>query len=686
MSPTLYFSRRAVVVSAVFVSLLLASSISTTQDLPIDRAALEEKGEQPSGSIGIRNLFSVTQFDAAIRGADNGLAVDFSHVKNLLDGGALDTKFLYGKAFFGPYPFEAGETKFAYSRFRFTSTIQQGKATLYVGDMFKSKYNSERWTDRGQISVRFELFLERVGADRKLGIYETRVAFKKSGKGYARVPTLVEGPFVNLIHSDDPMSSVISFVTQETLRATVVLRYASVNGAPAGGDISEGDRTREFRSERAARRHEIEISGLRRDVPMHYRIVAGETTTEWFPIRAAPAKGSGGVRFGYFGDTREGVGGGMASFMGVNFEVLERLTHVAYTEGAEFLIVGGDLVNGYTGSKEDFEAQLWAWKHAATSFWNERPIYATMGNHEALVRQFGDTKVDRWPYDTESAEAVFADLFVHPRNGPVPSDPRRPTYDENVYSFQYGCVRVIAFNNNYWVSYGSEEFGGAPEGYLLPDQLEWIGRELDRAEADPTVKYIILFAQEPIFPNGGHIADGMWHNGDNRVRAHHFRDGKVLPENDGTLVVRNKLIVAVSQHRKVAAVLGSDEHAYHRILIGPDVPVGDIVVDDQNRNGKIDVDAGEDVSTLPTLRYKTWYVVGGGGGAPYYAEESAPWNRYWADKPAPPGASSGFYYSSQENILFFDANEKTISVRVLNPRGELIDKIDDLMAVKDEAK
>ena len=44
---------------------------------------------------------------------------------------------------------------------------------------------------------------------------------------------------------------------------------------------------------------------------------------------------------------------------------------------------------------------------------------------------------------------------------------------------------------------------------------------------------------------------------------------------------------------------------------------------------------------------------------------------------------TGFYYSSQENVLIFRANGERISVRVLNRYGELIDEIDNLAAIKE---
>jgi hypothetical protein len=125
-------------------------------------------------------------------------------------------------------------------------------------------------------------------------------------------------------------------------------------------------------------------------------------------------------------------------------------------------------------------------------------------------------------------------------------------------------------------------------------------------------------------------------------------------------------------------VLGSDEHAYHRILIDREVPVGDLATDDRNQNGRLDWPA-ERCSPLADLRHATWYVTSGGAGAPYYSEERTPWNTYGRTMK---GGEVFFRYSSQENIVIFRTDSRRLGMRVLNPHGELIDEVADLMAVK----
>ncbi len=659
-------------VLAITVAALTTASIAA-EDLPVNQSALEKLVERSGGKSGLTNLLSLEQVSRAIRGGTkDGLSIDFGHVRELLDGTSIDSATIYGTAYYGPYPFESGETRFTYRRFRKSATIDKGAGTLYLNSFFEVPYNSEGWTDRGQIVVRFVLELQSSEKDRKLGVQDITVAFAKEGDSYSLRPALLEGPFVNLVTSDAPDSAVIAYRTDTELKTRVVFRQKR-----------DGAAERIVREEVPGRRHEVRIGGLRPGTTYVYRVEGDGLRTRDFELRAAPAPGSASVRLAYLGDTRAGVGAGLESFMGVNFSTLQRLAHIAFEKDAGCLLVGGDLVNGYTSVRADFEAQLHAWKQAVTGFWHERPVYAAMGNHEALLKAYDDVSVDLWPYETDSAEAVFRDIFVHPRNGPEPSDPRRPTYSENVYSLQYGPVRAIAFNNNYWFSSAASKYGGCPEGYLLDDQLAWIEAELDKAEKDATVRYVLLFAQEPVFPNGGHVGDSMWHRGDNRVRAYTYRDGKLLPEEHGMVAVRNRFVRMVAKRSKVAAVLGADEHAYHRVLIGRDVPIGDIDKDDRNKNARIDPEVGETISRLPDLRFSTWYIVSGGGGAPYYAEDDTPWNEYWRSDPRPlKSGVVGFRYSSQENVVVFDANARSIAVSVYNRHGELVDRIPDLMLDK----
>ncbi len=675
-------------------SILLTVNILTTGDKPGDLPVKHPSaigytellgGENSVRTRGIRNLYSIKQIHKMIRGGNtSGLIFNASFVNTLLDGSKIDSSKIYGRVYTAPYPFEKKEGQYTYKRFRVSSPIIKGKGVIQLKYFLRKWMNSEGWTDKGQIVVRVHLMLEREKTDRDLGTYDTFVIFRKIGGLYRKMVSITEGPFINNLQSDDPKRVIISLKTSNPVIPKIILNDKRV-----------------FSSNIKKTNHEIEVNGLKPNRRYSYRIKLPDYSSKEYYFNSAPVSDERDVVFSYCGDSREGSGGGERTFMGVNYFTMERIANLSYLKKSDFFIFGGDLVNGRTANIDDFRTQIYGWKQLMSGFWHKSPVYTCIGNHEALLRFFRNKKnelvmFDRWPYKNESVEAVFGDVFIHPTNGPLPSDRRRPSYKENVYSFRYGPVKIIAFNNNYWISKTRgttwripEKFGGCPEGYIFEDQLKWIEKEVRDAEKDPKVRYTILFAQEPVFPNGGHISDCMWYEGDNGTRAFTYdpKSGKVVPEKHGIIEVRNRIVRLFASSKKVAAVLGADEHSYHKVLIDKNVPIGNMKKDYNKSTGKV-WEKGESCSPLDDLKYPVWYLVSGGGGAPYYSEESTPWNKFWKNNPgfyprSKHTSDNGcYYYSSQENFMLFKANKKKISVTIFNPYGEIIDRIDNLMSIK----
>ena len=674
--------------NALFViGLLIFSAIPTAnaQDLELPvKDPRQVPGVQEIPFYGVKNKLSIDQLISCVKdGSTYGLILDMSGITSLLDGTTVNPADIYGTLRVGPYPFEAGEVDYTYKKFRISNRIVDGKSYIPVKLLLEQNTNSEGWTDRGQVVVRLELYLKTAeGPHQRLGLFDIFTGFKKIGDTYITQPALSEGPLLSLARSDNPSRVTVAFKTTVPVKAQVVV-----------------DNDRVYPSSASATWHEIVVDKLKPDHEYQYYVEYGPNRTKTYRFKTAPKPGKGDVVFAYAGDSREGIAGGMANFMGVNHAVMERTANAAYKMGAQFFLFGGDLVSGYTSGVEDFRTQLSAWKQALAGFWHQRPVYTCIGNHEALLRSFkgmGDTwySLDRWPYDSQSVEAVFASELINPLNGPVPTDPRRPTYKENVYSFVYGPVKIIAFNNNYWVGLqnggletGPKDVGGSPEGYIMRDQMEWLQKELEEGAANKKVKYIIVFAQEPVFPNGGHAQDCMWYHGNNNVTAYTYDNASqaMRPEPGGIIDIRNQLVRMISENPKVAAVLGSDEHSFHKTLITRFVPIGDPQKDDPEGKGFVCRD-GFGCSPLDSIRYPTWYLTCGGAGAPYYNQEPTPWNVFWRQNPnaCPKHASMRgcYYYSSQENFLLFRADKKKISVTVYNPYGDIIDRVDNLMAAK----
>lgn len=664
INKTIFKKIYAISIFVISIFVFAVYSESTNINLPVKDPVTE--GADLLDEFKVANLFGINMLlDSVMDGNNTGLLFDLTRIKKTLGNRDIDTSKIYGDIYSGPYPFEKEETDYAYKRFRIRSKIKNGKGYINIIRLIlridNHLQNSEDWTDEGTITAKFVLFLEKEGEDEFLGNYEARIDFRKEGEKFVKVPSIIEGPMINLVHSENPSELVISFRTSDPVNGEVFVPGIGL-----------------FRNGKISKSHEIKITGLEPDSEYRYRVRYGRSVTGRYKFRTAPSESAEQILFAYSGDSRSGITKDDERLMGVNYDTMERLISLAYNKGASVFLQGGDMINGYTSSKEDFRTQLLSWKNSISGFWRERPVYTCIGNHEALINEYYFDKrkwkkyfeLDKWPYKTDSTEAVFAEEMVHFSNGPQPSDKRRPTYDENVYSFRYGFVKFIVFNNNYWR--GWMDFGGSPEGYIFDDQLEWIKKELHESENDPKIKYIILFAQEPVFPNGGHVKDCMWYYGNNNVRGSHYspETGKIILEKKGIIEVRNELVKMIDGSSKVAAVLGSDEHSYHKILIDKTVPVGK---------------PGEkgNYSPLSDLKHSTWYIVSGGAGAPYYSEEPSPWNKFWKENKKRPennwAEKGAYYYSSQENIFIFDATKDRISMTVYNPYGEKIDFFPDLM-------
>lgn len=671
---------------------------------------------------GVTNLYSQEMLLRCVRDSDaDGLKLDLSAAPVLLDGTAVAAGAIEGMVWTAPWPLAGTRTEWDACQFRSGTEVRGGQAGLSVARLAND--DDPGWSDRGHIVVRVQLSLVQDGADRDLGTYEFIAGFQRDGENYRRALTVTEGPFVANVCGEMPDRAVIVFRTDPAAPARILVREAPPPSSRPGTGESWGRGRSDDRPELVPRgateggprifespagtRHEVELRGLQPDTEYLYRVEAsGVASTKLHPddqnprggyvmtdeswtsteysFRTAPRPGQGTTRFAYAGDCRMGPGGGLRAFMGVNALVFPQELNAAARMGARFCLLGGDLVSGYTSVPDDFRSQLRAFKWIATPFLRSVPIYTAIGNHDVLVDFYaGPDKqsagLDHRPYATESAETILAEELVQPENGPTSSDPRRPPYRRTVFSFSYGPTRVIVVNNCYWMSRDPARFGGSPEGFIFPDQMAWLGAELNRADADPTVRHVFLCLHEPPFPNSAHLGDAMWYNGDLAPRGYTLppEGGAPRPEATGMVETRNEMVRLAAASRKTVAILASDEHNYSRMLLTPETPAGDPARDDPEDDGKLNLDR---LSPLPGLRRPIWLVISGGAGAPHYAEEASPWNTWWKANGDRCREKAGCYrFSPLNHWILFEDDGRKVSLRCYSPAGDVIDEVDDLV-------
>jgi 3',5'-cyclic AMP phosphodiesterase CpdA len=511
---------------------------------------------------------------------------------------------------------------FAVPRYRRESTVlpsgltsRTHSATGSIATLARPNYDIAGFAANGSgiVEIRAEQFIVELGSSR---LYDRRFAFDIQDDGtYRRVPVVSEGPFLDL--SGGPGAFTISFDTDAPVNA-----FVAVWTTEAGLTTIPSPQTN-------ALHHEVPVQ-LGADTSFYYAVGlrgSGDISTveRWWPARSHAAE-STPFRFAVMSDSRSGVGAGEHAYEGTNMRTLRQFMAAIWSEGASFMVFPGDLADGYVSERVDLELQLRAWKDSSEILGRLIPIFEGMGNHEALAEMLvNGRQLDRT--DGNSAEAVFASEFVNPLNGPQPESDDAPPYIENVYSWDWGNSHFVMLNSNYWwtnlYAIPGADVGDTHnrEGYVMDRQMEWLRADLDAAR-QRGARHIFAFTHEPPFPNGGHLGDTMWWNGQ-------------VPE----VIQRRDELIATLLEYDVLAIITGDEHNYSRTLV--------------------------DSRINPVWEGSLHAIVSGGCGAPYYARDlSAPW------------AASVQKFSGQQHFNLIDVDGDRVVLTVIGESGEVIEEVD----------
>ena len=515
--------------------------------------------------------------------------------------------------------------------------IKNGKVSINIGHDLAGKYDMIQWEKTGLGTIGYRVVDQRGNL-----IFDGKVSFK--GKGpFVVIPTITEGPFVNLLKPD---GATISFTTSAAVKASL-----KING-------------RWINEKTATRKHEISVNGLKADTDYPYTVKVGPIEESYALHTAHKSGARKPFVFAYASDSREARGGGERNIWGTNAYIMKKAAALASQKKVAFMQFTGDLIDGYKTNILEADVQYANWKHAIEPFAHYFPFMVAMGNHEVVMYTFTDRQkvwysIDRFPYNTQSAEAVFARNFVNPLNGPISEDGAKydpdpknvdfPSYKENVFYYIYDNVAVVVMNSNYW--YGPSvtrhpEIGGNPHAYIMDNQLKWVKATLQKLQKDPNIDHIFITEHTPFFPNGGHVSNDMWYKGSNKPRP--IVAGK--PVDTGIIERRDQLLnIIVNETPKVVGILTGDEHNYCRTEIGPNTP-------------KYPKDwSGKKLRLKRTI----WQINNGAAGAPYYAREKTPWYDF----------THGF--TTQNAVVFFNVHGKKIKMEVYNPDTlELVDELE----------
>lgn len=241
------------------------------------------------------------------------------------------------------------------------------------------------------------------------------------------------------------------------------------------------------------KRHEFKIpfeKGLK-----YYKFTL-YTEDDTFVSRTIPIKYRGKIEtFAAFGDTRANwaIPSPLGRTSGINEEVINDILREIYKENPDLIVINGDLISGYTNSREDAILQYYSFLKSLYPYASSIPFLFTAGNHDMTAPYEGERKNFKDPKPPHSAEDLWAKIFMQPENGP-PSQKDNPPYIENVYYISSGDWGIFFLNSDY--NYAKEN-GKRVSGNITLDQMRWY------MEVSKRFKNSILIFHEPLYSNTG---------------------------------------------------------------------------------------------------------------------------------------------------------------------------------------
>lgn len=547
-------------------------------------------------------------------GNKNGILFDFKNNE------------FYGTIYYGLF----AQNKALFAQpvyFKKSSKIIGGKASIDLSEL-QGKYDIANWekSDKAMLGYRI---INNYGSI----IYDGNINIDGTGP-FKIDTTIIAGPYINELTSN---STVISFETNFECKPTII-----ANNANYGKNLP------------SSTSHEILINNLKPSTKYEYTIVYGDNMVQYH-FSTAPRTGSRTpFTFAFTSDSRNGNGGGERNIFGVNAYIMKRMAVLAASENVSFFQFTGDLISGYSSSIDQTDLEYANWKKVVEPIWHYIPFNIGMGNHEALVNEFDDKStyrisVDKFPFKSNSAEAVFSRNFVNPKNDLISEDgayydPKEgrldfPEYGETVYYYIYNNVAMVVLNSNYWYTPSTDkisEIGGNPHGYIMDNQLIWFKNKIEELSNNADIDHIFVTIHTPAFPNAGHARDDMWYNGHNYIRP----TVAGIKLDKGIIERRDEFLdIMINKSDKVVALLCGDEHNYTRMKI----------------TNKTNIYPENYKWEKLKIKRPLWQITNGSAGAPYYGQQSLPWSE------------SVEIFSTQYALNLFDIDGKKIRLRVINP-------------------
>lgn len=258
--------------------------------------------------------------------------------------------------------------------------------------------------------------------------------------------------------------------------------------------------------------YEVTLIGLAPESEYSYRIVSLGFVSHWYSFTTPPVHPPS-MRFTFTSDCEDN---------GILYHRMEANLRKQLQYSPDFFLLGGDLVDRGDADGVRFPEDQWsAFFKSLSILASSRCYWPAVGNHDID----GDYSFSNYK-----------------RYHSLPNE-------EEFYSFRYGSVHFVSLSVRGCAPYSSQ--------YL------WLERDLARAAADPTVKFIFIFMHFSGYSSG-------YYNSRDSMQAFEANAGFPFPD-----LVRD--IYPLFDRYRVSAVFAGHDHHYertHRIREGAIDPNG----------------------------------------------------------------------------------------------------------------
>jgi cytochrome c biogenesis protein CcdA/thiol-disulfide isomerase/thioredoxin len=226
--------------------------------------------------------------------------------------------------------------------------------------------------------------------------------------------------------------------------------------------ISDGNETREFKSEEASKSHFVKVTGLKPGLTYDYEVICGDGQVrtpegdQSFQIRTACRPGES-FTFAVYGDTRPSENKTTRYHQ-------EVINQVVLNE-PQFCLVLGDMVD------EGARADLWA------EFFG---VESKLLRRTAIYPVLGDN-------DFANGKGLYADFF--------------PKLEKGYYKFEWGGVEF--FGLRAWGTRGDQ---GRAEIDADSPQIKWLESELAKEEVQKA-PFRVIFLHDPVYISRGRASE-----------------------------------------------------------------------------------------------------------------------------------------------------------------------------------